>query len=441
MNARRVCGLIPPCLLFLACAQGESTNGGPAVRDSAGVEIVENGRAGAWGPALATVEEVVRIGVAEGADHLQFYRILSLDVAADGTIYAGNDQTGTVRAFTADGTFLREFGGKGRGPGEYIMVNRVWMAGDSVVITDWQSGGRNGVYSRDGQLVAFWPSAQIGGGRVSPMALTPYGWVASYSPPYRPPAVAPGEKWAQRGALVRFDPGSATMGDTLFLTPPRVLYGSPETEGMDWALFDPPVPFDFDAAGRIYLSHGEPYRIEVHEPILDPAARNEAGAFRLARIITRAIDAVPIMETDIERLKERVSEFYDTMTTRDPESRSAERERVIRRIDNQRGFNPRPHLPPLRRLLVSHDGSFWIERADIASPADLEFERLFGGFGRGQPRATRWDLYDGEGRFLAQVDLHPRFTPHAVRGPEITGVLKDELDIEFVVTYRVISPS
>jgi hypothetical protein len=89
-------------------------------------------------------------------------------------------------------------------------------------------------------------------------------------------------------------------------------------------------------------------------------------------------------------------------------------------------------------MLVSADGSFWIERADNAAPSDLVFEWLFGGPRTDdRRRPSRWDLFDGEHRFLTSVELDPRFTPHAARGLEVTGVLKDEMDVEYVVTYRV----
>ena len=113
-----------------------------------------------------------------------------------------------------------------------------------------------------------------------------------------------------------------------------------------------------------------------------------------------------------------------------------ERERILARIDRQRAFNPRAHLPVLGRLLVSHDGSFWVERADNADPATLEYERMFGMFGRAAPRPSRWDLFDADGIYLGTADVDARFTPMAVRGAEVTGVYKDEMDVEYVVTYR-----
>jgi len=411
-------------ILVSGCSSGEGAAGAPGITDSAGVRLIHNGPTGAWGDAPALVTETLRIGVIEGDDAYQFHQIYGLAVAEDGTIFVGNNQTGTVRVFAPTGEFLREFGGQGRGPGEYVMINDVWLAGDGVAVTDWQTGGRTGVYTRDGELLHFWTSTRPDRSRLTPYASTPAGWLAYYDPPWQVPDLEPGEAWTRTRHLYRFLPDANDTAERVLELPGRRLYGSPETEGLDWALFDPRVGYELDAAGNIYVVAGETYRIDVY----DASGRHIRG-------IARAHEPVPIREEDISRLKELIATFYDTIPAgaRDPR---AERDRVLERIARQRAFNPRPHLPPLGRLLVSTDGSFWVERADLVDPATLEFERMFGGFGRATPRASSWDLFDVDGSFLASVELDPRFAPMAVRGSEVTGVYKDELDVEYVVTYR-----
>lgn len=406
--------------ILAACTAGDTGNGAATVRDSAGVSIVHSS-GGLWSGPPPLVTEVVRIGAVEGADHLQFHRILTIDVDAGGTIFVGNDQTGTVRVFGRDGTFLHEFGGKGNGPGEYQELSRVMVADDRVVVSDLVDGGRHGVYDRDGTLMAFWTGAQIGGGRVSLHAMTPFAWIA-IQPPADLPSLAPGETFEYRTALVRVDPEAGTIGDTLFHLPGQKFYG-----GYLTPLFDPPKALAIDDTGRLYLSLGDPYRIEVLAPGADMPR-----AYRLQRIITRDIEGVPVSDPDIEVLKARIASRYDTMTTVPAERRTALRDRAVSRIDERSRLVRRSTLPPLGRLLVSPDGSFWVERIDTVSPADFEYGRI-----TGAPLPTRWDLFDEQGRFLVQVELDPRFTPFAARGTEITGVLKDQLDVEFVVTYRI----
>jgi hypothetical protein len=412
-------------MLVGACSGADGSSDATTVADSVGVRLITNGGTGAWGVGPVRVVEVLRIGVLDGDDAYQFHEIYALAVAEDGTIFVGNNQTATVRVFSPSGEFLRELGGRGRGPGEYIMVNDVWLAGDGVAVTDWQGGGRTGVYSRDGELLHFWSSTRPDRSRITPVGRTPGGWVAYYDPPYELPTVAPGEVFRRPRTLHRFLPEANDTAERILDLPTRALYGSPQTEGADWALFDPRLTYELDAAGNVYVVRGENYRIDVY----DPAGRHVRG-------ISRTHEPVPIRDEDVALLKERITAFYDSLPARGTRDSRDERDRVLERVDRQRGFNPRPHLPPLGRLLVSPDGSFWIERADVADPATLEFERLFGGFGRAGPRETRWDLFDADGVYLASAALDARFAPMAVRGPEITGVYKDDLDVEYVVTFR-----
>ena len=415
-----------PALWIAGCGTEAAKAGRPQVADSAGVEIVENGQTGSWGGRPPVVTETLRIGVIEGDEPYQFHQVYSLAVDAEGRVFVGNNQTGSVRAFAQDGSFLAEFGRKGRGPGEFNMVNRVWLAGDSVVITDWQAGGRTSVFTKDGLHVATWRSTRPDGSRIEIVAFGPQGWIASINPPYDPPDIAPGEPWIRTATLRRFDPVADTAGVGVFTFPPSVLYASPETEGMDWALFQPGRSSAFDGSGNIYFSHGEPYRIDVHDP-----------SGRLIRSIRRSYEPKSIGPDDVEELKALVTARYDTIQATATRNPRRDLERVLRRIDNQATFPMPAYQAPLGRLLVSHDGSFWVERVDLLSPARMEYERLYGGVSRAQPRPTRWDLHDTAGYLLGTVDLHPRFTPMAVRGTSVTGVLKDELDVEYIVTYEV----
>jgi hypothetical protein len=181
----------------------------------------------------------------------------------------------------------------------------------------------------------------------------------------------------------------------------------------------------FDARGNFYVSAGHQYRIDVHD---------HAG--RWLRSIRRDFEPRPIGASDIEELKELLEARYDTIPATATTNPRRELERLLRRIDGQVTFPIPPFQAPLGALLVSPEGAFWAERADIASPGRLEFEGMFRGFARAR-LPTRWDLYDPSGQFLATIDIDARFTPMAVRGTTVTGVLKDELDVEYIVSYAV----
>jgi hypothetical protein len=218
-------------------------------------------------------------------------------------------------------------------------------------------------------------------------------------------------------------PDAGVAGDVLYRLPDRRLFGTTELHGLDWPLFEPAPSFGMDGAGNFYVARGYPYRIDVYDPDA-----------RLIQGVSREYDPIPITAADVDELKRLVSAVYDTMNTRNP---NEQRRRILARVDEQATFPRVSFRAPLRELLVAEDGAFWVERADDASPAQLEYEHYYGYPNRATGRSTRWDLFDADGRFLGSVALPRTFNPMHVTERSVTGVLKDELDVEYVVRFRV----
>ena len=91
------------------------------VRDSAGILITENARPAdgsrlGWriGP-----EPTVTIGAVEGEDPYLFQWVRSAFRISDGRIVVANGGTEEIRVFTATGTHLLSWGGRGQGPGDF----------------------------------------------------------------------------------------------------------------------------------------------------------------------------------------------------------------------------------------------------------------------------------------------------------------------------------
>jgi hypothetical protein len=423
-------GTLLSSLLLAACADAPGTASPEAfqVTDSAGVEIVMN--AAGEAPGELRVVEDLRIGsMDEARDELLFYNVRALLVDADGTIYVGNDQTATVRVFSADGTFLHEFGGRGEGPADIPRIlNDMMWAGDSITVIDWQSGGKTLLFDTESGFVDSWRNRLADGTRTTPTGHTPLGWITAVTERDRPENPVPGVSYGGVTRMHPVDLETGEMGDPVVEFPGQALFGSPETEGLDWALFEATRAFDFDGRGNFYRSWGEEYRIDVW---------NADG--RHVRSIRRAHEEIPITRADIDEVKVLLRELHDTISfyADDPARREQAYERTIERIDRQAGF-PRPQTrPPLGRMLVSADGAIWVERHDHQSPAEAWVIRSYSGFDRTPRTETIWDLFTPEGRFRGNVTLPPRFSPMAVTEGAAIGVLKDELDVEYVVRYRV----
>jgi hypothetical protein len=421
-------------LLVSACeaGPGDAASDRFEVVDSAGVALVLNGQVGPWGPDPLPVREALRIGVVEGEDPFQFAQISDV-LAADGRIFVGNGLTGTVRVFDADGAFLREFGGRGQGPGEFVRIDELKLTGDGVAVIDWQRGGRATLFDTEGRLQESWAfTTPDGTRRPTPRHWTPQGWLGLLLERDRTFEPTPGEVMTTRQLVHRLDADGDGDGDPVLALPPRQLYPSPEVHAWDWPLFEPDTETTVDGVGRLFVSSGAPYRVDVYSP--------EGEHLRSVR---RPYDSIPQGPDDVEAHLDLARDYFlgDAFEGGTDRGRQ-EFENYRDRVRRQATFPMHGYRAPIRSLLVSADGSFWVERIDHRPPAMVEFEWMFSHvlaeLGLDEP--TLWDLFDPEGRFLGQVELPGRFQPHQVEGNTVLGVERDDLAVEYVVRYAVQVP-
>ncbi len=408
------------------------------VADSAGIELVRNGLHGPWGPDPATVREVLRIGVVEGAEPYQFSRISDVEIDPDGRILVGNGHTTTVRVFDPEGRFLREFGGSGDGPGEFIMVNRVVATDGDVTVIDWQGEGRSTRFSLEGRVLATARHTGPDGRRVTPSFWTPAGWYGSVSVPGgdREPLPEGTPVMTPRTLhLMGQGAGEVVPGSEVDLPPAIGLYATAARggTGRDWGLVSVARPTGVDRAGHWIVAGGIPYRIEVFAPDGVPI-----------RHITRDYDPVPLdLEEEVEaHLALAEAAYLSDDFPMGPEQGRSQFEQYRERVAVQARFPVPDHRPPARSLLVSPEGSFWVERVDHIPAARLAVElTLPFATERLEPLPSLWDVFDAGGRLLGQAELPPRFTPFRLRGDRVWGVLEDDMGVEYVVALEVQAPA
>jgi len=147
----------PVLLALLAAACGEPAANQPAayvnVRDSAGIQIVENGPLASVDTLGIVVDSAarVRIGLVEGDAPYLFERIVATTRLSDGRVAIGDYGSAEIRFFDEEGRFLSAAGGKGGGPGEYVnFYNFHPLPADSFLIVDheglrWHFAGSDGV--------------------------------------------------------------------------------------------------------------------------------------------------------------------------------------------------------------------------------------------------------------------------------------------------------
>jgi hypothetical protein len=133
---------VVPCFLVLGgCGDGGSSSApGAAVRDSAGVTVVENAGLAEVGdlPWAFSESPEVSIGVLDGDPEYQLYQVQDALLLDDGRILVANAGSGEVRVYDAEGAHLDSWGGQGEGPGEFAHTTAVglWSGTDSVAVWD-----------------------------------------------------------------------------------------------------------------------------------------------------------------------------------------------------------------------------------------------------------------------------------------------------------------
>jgi len=425
--------------LIAACA-GSDTSADQrfTVEDSAGVRIVRNGSTGSLpAAALDSPEITLRIGAVEGAPELQFFRIFGVAEDIDGNIWVLDTGHAEVRVFDAAGRHVRTFGRQGSGPGEFRMPTQLMLMGDTVLVGD---GGLNRftLFDRQGGVLGTFSNGDRTSGQLYPVARTEHGWIVQpylyVSWPYqhmvehrnttRLGFVASIEAALPAATRIASTTAESGFSDPAVQWRELLRYPGVRRFGINTSLtmtatdplFEPEPRHAVDGLGRIHFTAAMDYVIDTY----DTDGRH-------VRRLTRAYTPVPVDDALVSRFADRVRTHWDTAAM------VGEAE-LGKANDEARLTLPHvPTLPPIGGMVASGNGSLWVERIDLVEdPIEREWTRQ-----SAPPRPGRWDLFDPDGRFLGTVTLPARFTPRFAGDRWMLGVLRDELDVQYVVRFEV----
>jgi hypothetical protein len=368
-----------------------------AVQDAAGwtgtVETLPNGvvrvanpEQGIWAPGEEWVlQEDLRIGRMEGEGPDLFGAIADLEVDSLGRIYVLEGQAEEIRTFDADGRYVRTFGRKGSGPGEFESAAGMdWDAEGNLWVVD-QRNGRYVVFDTTGTFlrtqrrrisgqVSPWPGGFLRSGE-----LYDYAW--SFDGASHLVRVQGEEEPADSVVLPQYE---AEMFELILNDGrSRVRGGVPFTPRLSWTL---------DSRG--YLWHGVSDRYRFVQQRLGGDT---------VRIVER--EYTPARVTDSER-----KEAIDGMEWFTKQGGKIDASRIP------------GTKPAFRSLQVDDRGYVWVAAlVDEAQPDAL-------------------DVFNPEGRYLGRVALPEglsRYPAPVIRGDRIYAVVRDELDVPYVVRLQL----
>jgi hypothetical protein len=118
---------------LLGCGDAAPAANAREVTDSAGIEIAFT-RVDTLGPVCPTTE-TLRIGAVEGDPATALVLVFDAERLADGRIAVVNSETSQIKVFSPEGRLLNEVGREGEGPGEFsAQIWYVFARADTLVV-------------------------------------------------------------------------------------------------------------------------------------------------------------------------------------------------------------------------------------------------------------------------------------------------------------------
>ena len=347
---------------------------------SACSRVSSSDSAGSAIPQWSLIEEL-RLGRIDGDGPHVFGNQLSLEATADGTLFVADRQHSEIRVFDLQGRHLRTIGRSGSGPGEFRdllgiafdPVGRLWAA-------DF-ANRRYSIFGSDLELEESRPYLDAFRASSWDGPIDREGALHNYT-----------TLWSEAGLQPVYIRDSGTSRDTLRLPAYSLeMREGPSREGRNTSVV---VPFGarphgaMDDEGHLWFAHN--------------------GAFRLYRISYTG-DTISVVEREVPRIA------LD----------SAEHERA---------------MDLMRRSLARVDAAWVPEyRPAIEGISVDDQERIWVTTPREDGRRG-YEVIHRTGQTLAQVELPAeirRVSRPVVRGPFLFVVVRDELDVPYVVRFRV----
>lgn len=391
-----------------------------AVRDSGGVQIVENrtpvlSAARAW-----RIDErpMLRIGGEDAPPDsvYEFMLIMGVSRMNDRRWAVAVQGSHVVRFFDGSGRFVGSGGRRGEGPGEFQQILGMSNTpGDTLVVIDlgeveyFDGQGRfirQGANRRNmADLGYVWPSGILPGGE-----FVGFNWNQ-----VRESDAGDGVHVIPFLHVARVP----SRIDTIAVVPLRVY-----PRGGDIRFVNPVVfsPLGTVASSATRFWFGFPDRYEVRE--FDLSAK-------LVRLIRRSFTPKPVREAERSGYiaHARSAAERDKAHPLTPARREA-MNRALPNLPFARQF------PAFHELKADRAGNLWVQQYDwhaaLMEPGPSRVQTM--------SAPSNWDVFDRSGRWLCTVTLPARFTPLEIGDDYVAGIARDEYDVERVDIYRLRKP-
>ena len=400
----------------VGCASTERTST-VLVRDSAGIQIVEN-QSPTW-----TVEAEWRLAASPAVDvgsdrdaSPELFRVEDVIGLGDG-FAAINAASSEVLLFDAGGRLLRRIGGRGAGPGEFTRLRSLYRCGgDTLAVNDVTRVTYFDVHGNLVRTQSVVPAQADEFPRIQGSASDCTLLVMSGSS-----TPGPARAMTTRRSSHAFWAGlDRAPRDTIGFFPGQELVGT-IIDGIDQFLY---LPWGIDgvsavAGHRFYFGSSDRAEIHVY-----------ARGSGLVQIIRWPWEPRPVSAEDRRLYDEKrlwLLERFSSGT------------QVAPLLSEVSGI---PTTKPVfRSFLVDDEGNLWVRRYPdfIAGRPDLYDRDVPLRYSPPPGEVPEvYAVFDAAGRWLGEVDVPADLIVRSVYRNQVIGVWKDELDVEHVRVYRLL---
>jgi hypothetical protein len=392
-------------LLFASAA----CTGGEAARE-ARVETLPNGatlRVYAERPdgELWMIREAVRIGSADGPLEEAFGDVRGLERDSDGSILVLDYQPDEVRRFSPAGDYLETIARSGDGPGEIGDSNGLFIGADGMLwINDHDHWSVTGLRP-DGSVTSV-RMPTLSYGYLWEGKVTDDGWTWDTNTESLD---------GPRGPSDQPEPGLVTYSFVVFLN------GTNVDQSEAGAIMDS-VEIGRYTSSSVFLERG--WAGVPHAPrfltAIDPAGfvwTAWGGEYRLTKTAIRG-DTIAVVEMPASPAPVTAGQRQEAI-----DNLESFMERVGRVIPLDYDEIIPAHHPVMDQLVIDDSGRLWVGR-------------------QGENGRSVYDVFSPNGEFLANATSDIPFLRYfipVVRGTDFLTIVRDELDVQYVVRGEIVT--
>lgn len=393
--------LVAASLPLVACANTDAAAPAAAVRDSAGIAIVEHTHADSAALTWWSLEPspAIDVGGAEVEESYSLYQVSDALPLPDGGLVVVNGGAADVRYYDAAGTHVRTSGRRGEGPGEFQRPQRLLaFPGDSVLVVDGMAGrasvlDREGVFARDFRVGSGPGVGAVGRLSDGNLVATQNVFIAT--------DIANG---FQRNDItfVTITPTGEMLDTIVTVAGAERTIEMNQSGGQIRSIMVSSPPF---SKSTVYAAKGDLLVIATQE---SPEIRVYGSDGALRRIVRTGTPMPAVTEAHLDawfqRTRESMTEEQRQQALTRPEWPDAGRV-----------------VPPYQAIEIDDAGNLWAADYDdrVSTPGT-------------------WSVYDAAGRFTARIRMPEGFRLLHAGEEFVTGVERDEYDVELVRMYRIV---